>query len=102
MVSSTRSTKRRSSARAIPGAPRQRWYCSVCFEWKRARGSRAAGAGSGGEGAPRGRRLGGRGGTAGRREEALHERHELVVIEVPRGRHHQVRAHVAPVVVVRD
>ncbi len=34
-MSSTLSTKRRSSARASPGAPRQRWYCSVCFWWKR-------------------------------------------------------------------
>ena len=39
MASSTPSVKRRSSARAMPGPPKQMWYCSVSLAWKANRGS---------------------------------------------------------------
>jgi len=35
MPSSNDAAKRRRSDRAIPGAPRQTWYCSVSLCWKR-------------------------------------------------------------------
>src|SRR3954452_13134142 len=54
IVSSTRSTKRRSSPREIPGEPRQRWYCSVCCDRKHARGPVVEGAGSNGSAEPDG------------------------------------------------
>ena len=35
MPSSSEAANRLRSVREIPGAPRQRWYCSVSLRWKR-------------------------------------------------------------------
>ena len=40
IASSSEAAKRRRSERAIPGAPRQTWYCSVSLRWKRRLGAR--------------------------------------------------------------
>ena len=39
--SSSEAAKRRRSEREMPGAPRQRWYCSVSLRWKRSPGGGA-------------------------------------------------------------
>jgi hypothetical protein len=55
MPSRIEAVKRRLSEREMPGAPRQRWYCSVSLRWKRrlggggaTSGARAAGLRAGG------------------------------------------------------
>src|SRR3954447_12738480 len=96
MLSRTRSAKRRSSSRAMPGAPRQTWYCSVSLAMNRMRGGaaggapgRAGGARAGGA-APRGRPLAGAL-DAGR----AHEIDERVVVDRAGRRDDDVRRHVA-------
>src|SRR3954467_13348064 len=103
MLSSTRSAKRRSSSRAMPGPPRQTWYCSVSLRRKRTRATAPSGgaAAFGGRSAG-GRAVGGRGrvwrpGRGGllvqagdERAGALHHRDERVVVDRAGGGHHDV------------
>src|SRR3954465_11338919 len=99
MLSRIRSAKRRSSSRAIPGAPRQTWYCSVSLATNRIRGAsspRGPGRGGGGPaggGRPAGRAGGGRGGA--RAPGGGGEREERVGVARPGRGDDDVRRHVA-------
>ena len=83
--------KRRRSERAMPGAPRQRWYCSVGFAWKTSDGF---------GGATNGARADGfrAGGPPRLRAHPLDEGHEPVVVDASGGRDHDVVGPVAATV----
>ena len=91
IASRSEAAKRRRSERAIPGAPRQTWYCSVSFRWKRRPGAGAS---------TSGRRT--RGPCAGGRRpslRSLEQRDEPFVLECcRRPRRRRCRGYIEPVV----
>ena len=78
----------------MPGAPRQRWYCSVSFRWKASRGGGAADPGRARRGAPSGR--------ADLRLHALDQRDEALVREIPGRSDDDVAGRVARAVIRGD
>ncbi len=94
IVSSTRSAKRRSSWREMPGPPRQTWYCSVSLRSNLppARAWKAGGRRRSVRRAPR----------VEPDRPLLGQRHELVVVDRSGGGDHDVGRHVARAVKGRD
>ena len=95
MPSSSDAAKRRRSERAIPGAPRQRWYCSVSLRWKR-----RPGGGVLRDRPPHVRARAHRDGAAAL--EALQQRDEPVVRDVPGRGDDDVAARVHRAVIAGD
>ena len=69
---SSRGGEAAAAERAIPGAPRRTWYCSVSFRWKRRPGGGVARAGGGRAPAP----------GAALRRSGLEQRDEPIVRDV--------------------